>query len=186
MKSKKTLYIKFFVGIDHNTITKLTTLVQEKLKEGVERFALLISSGGGNVFAGLSGYSFLKGIPAEIITHNFGSADSIATVLFCAGSRRYCVPHARFLLHGIVFDVKSPTRFNEKLLDERIKSLKVDRQNISRVIADNTGKDIVAVEKDILEGTVLDSEQALKYGLVHEIKSELFEKGGEVAEITQR
>ncbi len=183
-QSKKTIYIKFFVGINRNTIAKLTKLVQEKLKEGVERFVLLISSSGGNVFAGLSGYSFLKGIPAEVITHNFGSADSIAAVLYCAGSRRFCVPHARFLLHGIGFDVTSPTRFNEKILDERIKSLKVDRENISRVIADNSGKSIADVERDILEGTVLNSDQACKYGLVHEIKTELFEKGAEVVEIT--
>lgn len=182
--SKGTVYIKFFVGIDPNSVTKLTRAVQEKLKEGVERFVILISSPGGSVFAGLSGYSFLKGIPAEVFTHNFGSADSIATVLFCAGSRRFCVPHARFLLHGIGFDVASPTRFDEKILDERIKSLKIDRENISRVIADNTGKPLAEVEKDILDGTVLNSEQALKYGLVHEIKTELFEKGAEVIEIT--
>jgi len=183
-QTKKPVYIKFFVGIDVNTIDKLTRLVLEKLREGVERFVVLISSPGGNVFAGLSGYSFLKGIPAEVITHNFGSADSIATVLFCAGSKRFCVPHARFLLHGIGFDVTGPTRFNEKILDERIKSLRIDRENISRVIAESTGKTLADVEKDILEGTVLNSEQAREYGLVHEIKTELFERGAEVVEIT--
>lgn len=183
-QSKKTVYIKFFVGIDVNNIDKLTKLILEKLRGGVERFVVLISSPGGNVFAGLSGYSFLKGIPAEVNTHNFGSADSIATVLFCAGSKRFCVPHARFLLHGIGFDVNNPTRFNEKILDEHIKSLRIDRENISRVIANNTGKALVDVEKDILEGTVLNSEQAREYGLVHEIKTELFERGAEVVEIT--
>ena len=182
--SKRTVYIKFFAGIDPNTITKLTRVVQEKLEDDVERFVILISSGGGNVFAGLSGYSFLKGIPAEVFTHNFGSANSIATVLFCAGTRRFCVPHARFLLHGIGFDVTGPTRFNEKILDERIKSLRIDRENISRVIADNTGRPLIDVEKDILEGTVLNSEQAREYGLVHEIKTELFERGAEVIEVT--
>ena len=145
---------------------------------------LLISSPGGNVFAGLSGYNFLKGIPAEVVTHNFGSADSIATVIFCAGSTRFCVPHARFLLHGIGFDIANPTRFNEKILDERIKGLRIDRENISKVIADNTGKALADVERDILEGTVLNSEQARQYGLVHEIKTELFERGAEVVEIT--
>ena len=184
-QNKKTVYIKFFVSVDLNTIAKLTNAVQEKLKEGIERFVLLISSPGGNVFAGLSGYNFLKGVPAEVITHNFGSADSIATVLFCAGSGRFCVPHARFMLHGIGFEITNPTRFNEKILDERIKSLKVDRENISRVIADNTGRALADVERDILEGTVLNSEQAQEYGLVHEIKTELFEKGAEVIEITQ-
>lgn len=181
--SKKTVYIKLFGDISNDTIRKLTALVQAKLKEGVERFALLISSTGGGVFAGLSGYNFLKGVPAEVITHNFGSADSMAIVLFCAGSRRYCVPHARFLLHGIGFDVAGSTRFDEKKLDEHIKRLSIGRENISRVISDTTGKPIKQVERDILEGIVLNAEEAREYGLVHELKIELFEKGAEVIDI---
>lgn len=185
-QTKKTVYIKFFVPINVKSIDELTRLVVDKLKERVQRFVLLISSPGGNVAAGLSGYNFLKGIPAEVVTHNFGSADSIATVLFCAGSKRLCVPHARFVLHGIGFDVKGPTRFDEKILDERIKSLRIDRENISRVIADTTGKSLGDVENDILQGTPLNAEQAREYGLVHEIRSELFERGAEVLEISGR
>jgi len=66
-------------------------VVQQKLKEGTGRFVILISSMGGNVFSGISAYNFLKGIPAEVWTHNFGSTDSIAVVLFCAGSKRFSV-----------------------------------------------------------------------------------------------
>lgn len=185
-QTKKTVYIKFFVPINVKSIDELTRLVVDKLKERVQRFVLLISSPGGNVAAGLSGYNFLKGIPAEVVTHNFGSADSIATVLFCAGSERLCVPHARFLLHGIGFDVKGPTRFDEKILDERVKSLRIDRENISRVIADTTGRSLGDVENDILQGTPLNPEQAREYGLVNEIRSELFERGAEVVEISAR
>lgn len=180
--SKKTVYIKFFVSVDINSIKKLTEIIQNKLKEGIEQFVLLISSPGGNVFAGISGYNFLKGIPAKVITHNFGSADSIATILFCAGSKRYCVPNARFLLHGIGMDAVN-MRLNEKVIDEFLKGLIVDRKNISKVIADNTSKSVEEVEKNIFDGTVLTSQEALDYGLVHEIKSELFEKGAEIIEI---
>ena len=184
MSDVKTVYIRFFAGVNTDTIETLTKLIQDQLQEQVDRFVLLLSSPGGNVFAGLSGYNFLKGIPAQVVTHNYGSVDSIAAVLYCAGSRRLCVPHARFLLHGIGFDITTPTRFNEKILDERIKSLRVDRENIASVIADNTGKSLADVERDMLEGTVLNSQQALEYGLVHEIKTELFEKGARVFEIT--
>lgn len=184
MSDVKTVYIRFFAGVNADTIETLTKLIQDQLQEQVDRFVLLLSSPGGNVFAGLSGYNFLKGIPAQVVTHNYGSVDSIAAVLYCAGSRRLCVPHARFLLHGIGFDITTPTRFNEKILDERIKSLRVDRENIASVIADNTGKSLADVERGMLEGTVLNSQQALEYGLVHEIKTELFEKGARVFEIT--
>ena len=105
MVQNKTTYIRFFGGIDIKTITKLTQLVEEQLRNGVDRFVLLMSSPGGGVFAGLTGYSYLKGIPAEVVTHNCGSVDSIAAVLYCSGSHRLCVPHARFLLHGISYGV---------------------------------------------------------------------------------
>jgi len=184
MPDGKTIYIRFFASVNPDTIEALTKLVQEQLRKKGSRFVLLMSSRGGNVFAGLSGYNFLKGIPAEVVTHNYGSVDSVAAVLFCAGSRRLCVPHARFLLHGIGFDVSAPTRFNEKILDERIKSLRIDRENIASVIADSTGKSLADVEGDMLEGTALNSKQALEYGLVHEIRTELFEEGAKVFEIT--
>lgn len=149
----------------------------------MQRFIILISSSGGNVFAGISAYNFLKGIPAEIITHNFGSADSIATILYCCGSKRYCVPNARFLLHAIGADIKAGLRINEKWLDEQIKSLKADRENISRIISDNTNKSLEDVEKNIFNGTVLNAQQAVEYGLVHEIKEKLFTSSAEIIEI---
>jgi len=184
MIKKETIYIQFFKGIELNTINKMTQLVLEQISKGVERFVFLMSSPGGNVFAGLSAYNFLKGIPAEVITHNFGSVDSIAAILFCSGSKRYCVPHARFILHGVTLDVKTPIQFTEKSLEERIRNLRVDREIFSRVLTDTTGRNHAQVEHDILEGIVLNSEQALEYGLVHEIKTELFEKGAKVLEIT--
>jgi len=184
MIKKETIYIQFFKGIELNTINKMTQLVLEQISKGVERFVFLMSSPGGNVFAGLSAYNFLKGIPAEVITHNFGSVDSIAAILFCSGSKRYCVPHARFILHGVTLDVKTPIQFTEKSLEERIRNLRVDREIFSRVLTDTTGRNHAQVEYDILEGIVLNSEQALEYGLVHEIKTELFEKGAKILEIT--
>jgi hypothetical protein len=51
----------------------------------------LISSNGGDVFAGVTGYNYLKGIRALVETHNFGYADSIAADLFCAGTIRSSV-----------------------------------------------------------------------------------------------
>jgi ATP-dependent Clp protease protease subunit len=183
MAQVESIYIRFFGGIDIATLTKLTQLVEEQLRNGVDRFVLLMSSPGGNVFAGLTGYSYLKGIPAEVMTHNCGSVDSIAVVLYRAGSRRLCVPHARFLLHGISYDITKPARFGEKTLDEHAKSLRMDRENMAGVIADSTGRPVAEIERDILEGTVLNSEQAVEYGLVDEIRSDLFEKGAEIFEI---
>ncbi len=161
----------------------LMAVIEQKLREGVERFVLLISTPGGSVYHGLAAHNFLKGIPAEIITHNFGSVDSIGVVLYCAGMRRYSVPHARFLLHGVQANFPQQASLEEKQLEERLKGLQIDIRNIARVIAANTGKSEGEVTRAMLDRTTLDPEEARAWGLVHEIKSDLFVKGEELISI---
>ena len=175
----RTAHIRFFASVNEATIGRLLATVEQKLNEGVRRFVILLASPGGGVSAGISAYNFLKGIPAEVVTHNFGNIDSIATVLYCAGAKRYCVPHARFLLHGIGFDVQS-ARFDERLLDERIKDLRTDREIMGRIIAEACKRPLEKVEQDILQGTVLNAQQAVDCGLVHEVRLQLFEAGAEI------
>ncbi|MGB5931819.1 MAG: ATP-dependent Clp protease proteolytic subunit [Anaerolineae bacterium] len=180
MSKKKTTYINLFAGIDAKSVTALMQAVQQKLQQGTERFVLLISSPGGQVGPGLSAYNFLKGIPARVDTHNYGSVDSVAIAVFCAGKKRLCVPNARFMLHGVGFNVPQGARFEEKQLDERMKSLRVDRQNIARVIAENCSKPVEAIDRDMLEVKVLGPSEAQTYGLVHEIKAQLYPKGADI------
>jgi len=177
--------IRFFAPVEANSINALLTTIDQKLKAGINKIVLLISSPGGTVFHGLSAYNFLKGIPAEVVTHNFGSVDSIGVVLYCAGSRRLSVPHARFLLHGVSAGFQQNERLEEKQLEERLKGLQIDMLNIARVIASNTGKTVEEVNTAMLERTTLSPDEAKTWGLVHEIKSELFEWGSEVISIHQ-
>jgi ATP-dependent Clp protease protease subunit len=181
--SQKTVQIKFFKSVDEDAIKKLMAVVEQKLTEGATRFVIAVSSTGGTVFHGLAAYNFLKGIPAEVITHNFGSVNSIAVVLYCAGSKRFSVPHARFLLHGVTYTFRDGSHLEEKQLEERLKSLRIDIENIAGVIAANTGRSEEQVTKDMLDRTTLNPEEAVKYGLVHEIREELFEKGAELISI---
>lgn len=183
MVEKKTTFINFFGPIIDKSVSTLMSVIQKKLQEGTERFVILVSSPGGQVGSGLSAYNFLKGIPAEVITHNYGSVDSIALVIFCAGKERYSVPNARFLLHGVGFNVPQGARFEEKQLDERTKSLRIDRRNIARIVAENSTKTVKDVESDMLNVITLNSTEAQEYGLVHAIKAELFPKGSEVIQI---
>lgn len=183
MNQNAKVYIKFFAPVIPDTISILMAALDSKLKQGVRQIGLLISLPGGDVFQGLSAYNFLKGIPIEIFTHNFGSCDSIGAVLYCAGTKRFSVPHARFLIHGVQCNFHQPASLEEKQLEERLKGLKIDMENIAKVIGDTVGKDKKKVIKDMLNRTTLNPEQAIKYGLVHEVKSELFESGAEVISI---
>ena len=143
--------------MDQGTINALMAAVEQKLREGADEFVVLMSSLGGSVFHGLSAYNFLKGIPAAVTTHNFGSVDSIGVVLFCAGTRRFSVPHARFLLHAVQANFSQGASLEEQQLEERLKGLRIDIENIAGVIAANTGRSEEAVTQDMLNRTTLES-----------------------------
>ena len=61
--------------------------------------------------------------------------------------------------------------------------MKLDMENIAGIIASNTGKSEQEVMKLMLDRTTLNPEEAVKYGLVHEIREPLFERGGELVSI---
>jgi len=178
----KPVVIKFFAPVIDVTINALMNAIDQKMKQGVTEFILLISSPGGSVFYGLSGYNYLKGLPVSIATHNFGSVDSMGIVLFCGGSRRLSVPQARFLLHAVSISFKNE-RLEEKQLEERLKGLKIDIENIAKVIAANTGKSVQDVTDAMLERTTLNPDEAKAWGLIHDIKPALFEADSEVISI---
>jgi len=181
--STKPVVIRFFAPVIDATVNTLLNTVDQKMKQGIKDFIILISSPGGSVIHGLSAYNYLKGLPASITTHNFGSVDSIGIVLYCAGSKRLSVPQARFLLHGVNAQFAGNQSLEEKQLEERLKGLRIDIENIAKVIAANTGKNITDVTNAMLERTTLNPEEARSWGIVNEIKSQLFEPGSEVISI---
>jgi ATP-dependent protease ClpP protease subunit len=183
IKAMKPVVIRFFAPVIDATVNALMNAVDQKMKQGTKDFIILISSPGGSVIHGLSAYNYLKGLPASITTHNFGSVDSIGIVIYCAGSRRLSVPQARFLFHGVNVQFRGEQNLEEKVLEERLKGLRIDMENIAKVIAANTGKNAKAITDAMIERTTLNPEEAQSWGLVHEIKSELFEAGSEVISI---
>jgi len=175
--------IKFFAPVVETSVNALMKAVDQKMGQGQRQFILLISSPGGSVFHGLSAYNYLKGLPAEISTHNFGSVDSIGVVIYCGGNKRLSVPQARFLLHGVSANFPQNTSLEEKQLEERLKGLRIDSENIAKVVAANSGKSMEQITQAMLDRTTLNPQEAHAWGLVHEIKVELFPAGAEVISI---
>jgi ATP-dependent protease ClpP protease subunit len=179
----KELYIRFLAPVVPETTSQLFQVFDAAIQQKYDRLHLMLSSPGGSVFHGLSVYNFLRGAPIETHTYNFGSVDSIGIVLYCAGSRRYSVPHARFLIHGVMLNFQGAGSLDEKSLEERLKGLQIDQENIARVIADTTEKPHHQITTDMHSRTTLSPTQAKDYGLVHDIQSALFPAGANLAVI---
>ncbi len=177
---KKTTYIKFFAPIDNNTVHTLMTVIDQKILEGVNKIVLIISSQGGSVFHGISAYNYLNGLPVEVETHNFGSVDSIGVVLFLSGKKRFAVPDSRFMMHPVVMNFVNGSTLDEHGLNETIKGLKMDSQNIASIIAKNTDKNVEDIKNEINNRTTLSASEAKDFGLIHEIKKELIPVGADL------
>lgn len=164
-----------------NTSNALMNVIDQKLAEGFQKIVLLISTPGGSVFHGLSIHNYLVGIPIEIETHNFGSVDSIGVVIFCAGTTRYSAPDARFLLHPVAAGING--QLEGEKIQEILKGLKIDTENIAAAIAKATGKEEDDMIKALNARTTLSPEEAVEFRLVHAIKKELFPLGAHVISV---
>ena len=178
------VYILFTpANVTPDVVTALINQVKNLTDEGVTSISLLLSSPGGSVYAGLLGYNFLKGCPAEVVTHNIGMCNSTTAVLYAAGDRRLSVPHGQFLMHGVSANFRANASLTETQLEERLAGLRTDTDNIAGVLAGATGKPETEIHEDMRRGLTLDPEQALDYGLVHDIREELYPAGARVIRV---
>jgi len=167
---RDTLYINFFSEVNPSSVTQLIGIVQQGLKQGKKKFCLLISSTGGNLMSGVTAYNFLKSIPNEIIAYNYAYTESVAVLIFCAGSKRYCLPNSRFILHEIT---SGGIQGSKKMIKDNLKILDFDIQRYISIISNTTGQSNNKIEKDMSLPTIFDAKKAKEYGLVQEVKNEL-------------
>lgn len=170
--------------VNNQTVNSLMTIIDSKMNRGSKDFVLLISSHGGDTAAGLTGYNYLRGLPIRITTCNIGTVSSIAIVLYCTGNKRISVPHAKFLFHEPYWAFEE-SRLDEYEIGEILQRLVIYKQNIAKVVATNTGRTVLEVLETMRQRTAFSPEEALSWGLTHEINSELFEENSEVISVNQ-
>ncbi len=177
----KECYIRFRDIVDQLSVRELLMLVDQKYRDGYGKIHLLISTPGGSVKDGLDVYNYLKGLPIEIYTYNVGSVDSIGIVIYCSGSKRFCVPHARFLMHPVGMNVQD--RVGEHRLNEQLNSIITDQSNIAGVISATAAKSKEIVLSEIHKRKTYGAESANQFGLVTEIKTDLLPINAELFSI---
>jgi ATP-dependent Clp protease protease subunit len=134
---------------------------------------LYINSPGGVVTSGMAIYDTMQYIKADVSTICIGQAASMAAVLLAAGAKgkRYALPNSRVMLH-------QPLGGSEgQATDIAIHAKEIIRikERINEILAKHTGKSLKQIRKDTERDFFMDSQAALKYGIVDKV----FEKRGE-------
>jgi ATP-dependent Clp protease, protease subunit len=136
--------------------------------------ALYINSPGGVVSAGLAIYDTMQFIKPDISTICIGQAASMGAVLLAGGARgkRYCLPHARIMIHqphggaqGQAVDIEIQAREILEL-----------RERLNKILAKHTGQSIERIKQDTDRDRFMDWNEAVRYGLIDKV----LEKRGEL------
>lgn len=127
-----------------------------------------INSPGGVVSEGMAIYDTMQMIKSDVQTICLGRCASMAAVLLSGGTKgkRYITPNSEVMIHEV-------STFNRGKIGEVKVSFEHSNtlnERIIKILADNTGKSIKQIKKDIeLKDKWFNAEEGLKYGLIDEI-----------------
>jgi ATP-dependent Clp protease protease subunit len=128
---------------------------------------LYVNSPGGAVSAGLAIYDTMQYVRCDVSTICMGQASSMGAVLLAAGSKgkRFCLPHARVMIHQPLGGVTGQASDIE-IQTKEILRLKVI---LNQILAEHTGQDIETIARDTDRDFFMDAETSVEYGVVDEV-----------------
>lgn len=126
-----------------------------------------INSPGGLVSSGLAIYDTMQFIKPDASTMCVGQAASMGAFLLSGGAKgkRYCLPHARIMIHQPAGGTQGQASDLEIYTQEILKT----KQLLNNILAENTGQDLKRIEKDTDRNFFMSAEEAKKYGLIDDI-----------------
>jgi ATP-dependent Clp protease, protease subunit len=134
---------------------------------------LYINSPGGVVTAGLAIYDTMQFIKPDVSTICTGQAASMGAVLLASGAhgKRYCLPHARVMIHQPLGGVQGQASDMEIHVRETLGV----RDRLNKILAKHTGQSVEKIKADTDRDNFLSAKDAVEYGLIDKV----LEKRGE-------
>jgi ATP-dependent Clp protease, protease subunit len=129
--------------------------------------ALYINSPGGVVSSGLAIYDTMQFIKPDVSTICVGQAASMGAVLLASGAagKRYCLPHARVMIHQPLGGFQGQAADMEIHAKEMLDT----RDRLNRILAKHTGQSVERIKQDTDRDRFMDCNEAVKYGLVDSV-----------------
>lgn len=128
---------------------------------------IIINSPGGDVDSGFMIYDTIKAIKSDVQTLSAGTAASVAAIILLAGTKgkRKILKNSKVMFHDIF--IKLEAKYNEAVI--HINEMKKVHDKLYKIITDNTNFTLDEVKRNLVNDFWLNSEEAVKYGVVDEI-----------------
>jgi ATP-dependent Clp protease protease subunit len=139
--------------------------------------SLYINSPGGVVSSGLAIYDTMQFVKPDVSTICVGQAASMGAVLLASGAKgkRYCLPHARVMIHQPLGGFQGQAADMEIHAKEMLDT----RDRLNKILAKHTGQSVERIKHDTDRDRFMDYTEAVKYGLVDAV----LERRGELAAV---
>ena len=128
---------------------------------------LYINSPGGSVSAALAIYDTMQFIKPDVSTICLGQAVSIGALLLTGGAsgKRYCLPHARIMLHQPLGG------FEGQATDINIHAKEIlrIRARLEEILAAHTGQPLERIQTDTERDYFIGAQNAVEYGLIDKV-----------------
>lgn len=154
-------------GMANTIIAQMLFLESEDPDKDIN---LYINSPGGAVTAGMAIYDTMQYIRPAVATICMGQASSMAALLLAAGAKgkRKALPNSRILIHQPLGGVQGQATD----IDIQAREILKIKEIIHRVLARHTGQGIEKIAKDTERDYFMDSDEALKYGIIDKVITE--------------
>lgn len=128
---------------------------------------IYINSPGGSITAGMAIYDTMNYIKSDCVTIGIGICASMAAFLLSSGTRgkRCSLNNTEIMIHEPLGGVNGQAT-EIKIVAERILKIK---KKLNVILSRNTKKSLSKIEKDVERDYYMDSDEALKYGIIDKI-----------------
>ena len=146
-----------------NIVSKLLYLDSENHDD----ITLYINSPGGDVASGFMIYDTIKLIKSDVQTISLGTSASMAAILLLSGTvgKRKILPNSTVMLHDLSGGTQG--KFTDIMIE--VKKMNKMHKKIFDIIKENTKLTEEQIENNLKNDFWLNSEEALKYGIVDKI-----------------
>lgn len=129
--------------------------------------SLYINSPGGSVSAGLAIYDTMQYIKCDVSTICMGMAASMGAFLLSSGAKgkRFALPNSEIMIHQPLGGAKGQATEIEIAAKHILKT----KENLNRILAENTGKPIDVIAKDTDRDNFMSAQEAMEYGLIDKV-----------------
>lgn len=159
------------IFIDKEINSKTASDIVAKLlyldSESNDDIVIYINSPGGEISSGFMIYDTIKFIKSDVQTISLGTSASMAAILLLSGTKgkRKILPNSNVMLHDLSGGAKG--KFSDIMVE--VKEMQKVHQKIFDIIKQNTNLDEKQINENLKNDFWLNSEEALKYGIVDTI-----------------